>query len=199
MSALKTVFSLTLLALPMGCGADTSEEPSTYLPVMQWDFHEQGPDWTQASMDALESHGAALTDTVPNDIATWCPAYPEASAAERRAFWTGLLSALAKYESTWNPQAVGGGGQWFGLVQISPATARGYGCRAKSGLALQDGEANLSCAIRIMATTVTRDNAVAFKEDGRRGGVAADWGPFVSAEKRESMAAWTSSQSYCSL
>ncbi len=188
-----------LLALPIGCGADTSDNDEDYLPVMQWDFHEDGDDWTRASLSALQSHGAPLISTVPNDIDTWCPAYAEANPAERRAFWSGLLSALAKYESTWNPQAVGGGGQWFGLVQISPATAEGYGCKAKSGRALKNGEANLSCAIRIMATTVTRDNAVAFKEDGNRGGVAADWGPFFSAEKRESMAAWTSSQSYCSL
>lgn len=199
MNSIKMISCALILALPIGCGADTSEEDDPYLPAMQWDFKDEGSDWTRASLAALQTHGAPLISTIPNDIETWCPAYPEANPAERRAFWSGLLSALAKYESTWNPSAVGGGGQWFGLVQISPGTAKGYGCKAKSGNALKNGEANLSCAIRIMATTVPRDNAVAFKDNGNRGGVAADWGPFVSSEKRDAMSTWTSAQSYCSL
>ena len=88
---------------------------------------------------------------------------------------------------------VGGGGRWFGLVQISPGTARGYGCEAKSGQALLDGEKNLSCAIRILSTTVPRDGVVA----AGGGGIAADWGPFVSSAKRKDMRDWVSGQSYC--
>ncbi len=103
------------------------------------------------------------------------------------------MSALARYESTWNPRAVGGGGRWFGLVQIAPATARHYGCGATSGRALKDGAANLRCAIRIMAQTVPRDGVVAAR--GR--GVAADWGPFHDPAKRAQMAAWTRAQPYC--
>jgi hypothetical protein len=129
----------------------------------------------------------------PGDIEAWCPAYPEASQTQRRAFWAGLISTLAKHESTWNPRAVGGGGLWFGLVQIAPATARGYGCEARSGEALKDGTKNLSCAIRIMARTVPRDGVVSA---GMRG-VAADWGPFHSARKREDMRSWVREQPYC--
>jgi len=88
---------------------------------------------------------------------------------------------------------VGGGGRWFGLVQIAPATARGYGCAASSGSMLKDGKANLSCAIRIMARTVSRDGVVSA---GMRG-VAADWGPFHSSAKRADMRAWVSTQPYC--
>ena len=43
---------------------------------------------------------------------------------------------------------------------ISPATARSYGCEATSAEALNDGEANIACAIRIMSRTVTRDGVV---------------------------------------
>ena len=88
---------------------------------------------------------------------------------------------------------MGGGGKWFGLVQIAPATARGYGCAATTGDALKDGEANLSCAIRILAHTVPRDGVVS---EGMRG-VAADWGPFHSGAKRSDMQQWTSAQPYC--
>ena len=162
--------------------------------AVMWDFHPEGDAWTEASLAALAAHGAPLAAETPDDIAMWCPAYPEATVAERKAFWTGLASALAEYESTWNPRAIGGGGRWFGLLQISPATARGYGCAATTGQALLDGPANLSCAIRIWTETVIRDGVVA---DG--GGVAADWGPMMRAGPRADIADWTRRQSYCRL
>lgn len=164
------------------------------LPRTRWDHKGvQGQIWTRAALSALKTHGRGLTDIVPRDIGAWCPAYPEADAKGRRAFWVGFLSALAKHESTYRADAVGGGGQWYGLLQILPSTARGYGCRAGSGSALKHGPDNLSCAIRIMARTVSRDGVVAH---GMRG-VAADWGPFHSRTKREDMRAWVRRQSYC--
>lgn len=164
-------------------------------PVMRWDHRPDGESWTATAFAALDTHASVLPTLVPADIAQWCPAYPEAPLENREAFWTGLMSALARHESTWNQQAVGGGGRWFGLVQISPATARHYGCQATSGQALLDGDANISCAMRIWATTVPRDGVVA----ASRGGVAADWGPFVQAPKREEMRQWISSQPYCAI
>lgn len=172
--------------------ASSSSEPG--LPVMRWDNQTSQADvWTRATLGAIENHGTRLPDTVPADIASWCPAYPTASRSDREAFWAGLFSALAKHESTWNPRAVGGGGKWFGLVQIAPATARGYGCTAKSGEALKDGALNLSCAVRIAAHTVPRDGVVA--AGGR--GIAADWGPFHSTRKRADIMQWTAAQRYC--
>lgn len=162
-------------------------------PVMRWDHRPEATNWTSMAFTALETHASVLPTLVPDDIEQWCPAYPDAPLENREAFWTGLMSALARHESTWNPEAVGGGGRWFGLVQISPATARHYGCQATSGQALLSGSANISCAMRIWATTVPRDGVVA----AGRGGVAADWGPFVQAAKREEMRAWISSQPYC--
>ena len=164
-------------------------------PVLRWSHRTEGPEWTAATMNALATHGDALPDIVPADIETWCPAYPDATEFERRAFWAGLISALAWHESTHRPAAVGGGGRWYGLTQILPGTARGYGCEAGSGSALQDGAANLRCAVRIMARTVSRDGVVS---RGMRG-VAADWGPFHSARKREDMRRWVSAQPYCAL
>jgi hypothetical protein len=170
-----------------------------WIPRARWDFHRDGHLWTRTTMEALNAHGRPLIETVPGDIATWCPAYADNDAQARAAFWNGFLSALAKHESTWRPRAVGGGGKWYGLTQILPATARGYDCRVGTGAALKDGSANLSCAVRIMATTVIRDNAVARKSNGKLGGVAADWGPLVQRRKRSEMAAWTRKQKYCRL
>lgn len=168
-----------------------------YIPRARWDFRPEGRLWTRTTMEALKGHGLPLLTIVPNDIADWCPNYERNGLDKRAAFWTGFLSALAKYESTWKPRAVGGGGLWYGLTQILPGTARGYKCRVGSGEALKDGSANLSCAVRIMAHTVTRDKAVARKANGRLGGVAADWGPMTKAGKRREMASWLRGQTYC--
>lgn len=186
---------LPAVTLLMACSAVPEAEVSRVpvLPAMGWDHRAEGEEWTEATLAALQAQGAALLQHVPGDISDWCPGYAEATKEERAAFWAGLLSALAKHESTWNPAAVGGGGKWFGLVQIAPATARGYGCAAGSGEALKDGEANLSCAVRIAARTVMRDGVVA----AGGGGLAADWGPFHSRSKRAEMASFTRSQSYC--
>ena len=163
------------------------------LPHVRWGSRNGRANWTRAIIKGLRSHASNLPHIVPRDIQTWCPAYANAGLEQREAFWAGMISALAWHESTHRPDAVGGGGLWYGLVQIYPDTARRYGCKARSGSALKDPEDNLSCALRIMAVTVERDRVVS---RGMRG-VAADWGPFHSRRKREDMIAWTRKQSYC--
>ena len=167
-----------------------------YIPTARWDSRDDGAAWTRATLTALTTEAAGLDDVIPRDISTWCPTYADNPPEMRRAFWVGLMSALARHESTLNPRAVGGGGQWFGLLQIYPPTARHFQCEARTGEALRDPEANLACAARIMAVTVARDQAVAI-HDSRWRGVAADWGPMTSRSKRAEMAAWTRAQPYC--
>lgn len=164
------------------------------MPVTRWTHQPGHMLWNRAAISALKTHAAPLVNLVPADISQWCPHYPNADDAARRAFWVGFLSALAKFESTYKPRAVGGGGKWYGLLQILPATARGYNCTARTGEALKSGAANLSCALRIMAVTVPRDGVI-YARGGR--GVAADWGPLRSASKRADMAGWLRGQSYC--
>lgn len=162
----------------------------------RWTHRPGHENWERAAISALKGPARGLVETVPNDIRTWCPAYPEADAPARRAFWVGFLSALAKFESTYREDAIGGGGRWHGLTQISPGTARSYGCVAQSGAALRDGGANLSCALRIMSRTVQRDGVV----HGRGSkwlGVTADWGPMRSASKRNDIASWTKAMPPC--
>ncbi|WP_349538567.1 transglycosylase SLT domain-containing protein [Sagittula sp. NFXS13] len=163
------------------------------VPEARWDEKPGRKSWTMASLKALRSHAHNLPDIVPADIDNYCPAYTTASREQREAFWVGLISSVAWHESTHRPTAVGGGGLWYGLTQILPGTARGYGCKARSGNALKDPEDNLSCALRIMAVTVERDQVVS----SNMRGVAADWGPFHSRRKRQDIMNWTKSQSYC--
>lgn len=167
-----------------------------FLPRTRWEHKPGNPVWTRAAMSAMASHANDLESVVPADIDRWCPAYTDNSPELRRAFWVGMMSALAKHESTYNPNAVGGPNLWYGLLQIYPDTARRYGCRATTGEALKSPTENLSCAARIMNVTVARDEAIAVY-NGRWRGVAADWGPMSNRSKIPEMANWTRAQSYC--
>lgn len=167
-----------------------------YLPDMRW-AHVIGSDvWTRAALVAMETHGKRLTQLTPRDIDRWCPAYRNNTTERRAAFWVGLMSTLAKHESTYRPHVSGDSGKSHGLLQIRVPTADHFGCRADSKADLLRPSENLSCAIRIMSRTVARDNAVAIKE-GRWRGVASDWGPFTSDRKRGDMLAWIKRQEYC--
>ena len=178
-----------------GCiGSAPKDQMSFVAPPMQWDHHPEGAEWTESTLVAVSTKDPQLSERIPADIETWCPGYTEASVEERRAFWTGLLSAVAKYESTWNEKASGGGGRWIGLMQISPRSAANYGCDATSVGALKDGEANLECAVEIMSRQVAKDGMVA---GGGNLGIGRDWAPLRSSEKRAAMAAWTRAQPYC--
>ena len=188
---LAALAALTLSA----CVPTTDPNTMQFRPAMRWDHRDEAPEWTARTLMAVAEADAALAGRVPADIDTWCPGYAQAGLAERRAFWVGMLSALAKHESTWNPRASGGGGRWIGLTQIAPSTARLYRCEARTASELKDGTANLECAVEIMADKVARDGHVA----GPRGtlGLGRDWAPFRKASKRGDMAAWVSQQSYC--
>ena len=176
------------------CVAPAGSETTDVTPPMRWDHRPEAAEWTTSTLLAVSTKDPVLSQQVPADITSWCPAYPHADLDERRAFWAGLLSAVAKYESSWNPQAAGGGGRWIGLMQISPKTAANYGCDATSAGALKDGEANLECAVEIMSEQVARDGVVA---GGGNRGVGRDWMPLRDSSKRAEMAAWTRAQPYC--
>lgn len=191
----RVILGMFAAASLSACINTGSPEPMSFVaPPMQWDHHPEGAEWTESTLVAVSTKDQELSERVPSDIETWCPGYSDATVDERRAFWTGLLSAVAKYESTWNEKASGGGGRWIGLMQISPRSAANYGCEATSVGALKDGEANLECAVEIMSTQVAKDGMVA---GGGNRGIGRDWAPLRSSEKRSAMAAWTRAQPYC--
>ena len=177
-----------------GCVPAEVTRPEQAEVATRWDHRPEADAWTAAALNAVAERDAVLASRVPGDIAAWCPGYETASLSDRRAFWVGLMSAVAKHESSWNPQASGAGGRYIGLMQISPQTARRNGCDATTAGALKDGGANLACAVDVFAQDVARDGLVAGK--GSRG-IGRQWGPFRKSDKRQEMAAWTSKQDYC--
>jgi hypothetical protein len=178
------------------CSDVATRADTSHIPATQWDHRPEAQDWTLSTMSAVATHGNALIETELADVATFCPGYASATAEERKAFWAGLFSGLAKYESTWNPRAAGAGGRYRGLLQIFPQTAFYRGCDIDSAGDLYDGSKNLSCAVRIASAAVERDGVVA-GAPGNWGGVAADWPPLRDAAKRSEIAAFTRAQSYC--
>ncbi len=168
------------------------------IPVARWDGQGGTPQWSRATISAINSQRHDLSDLVPADIQHWCPAYASNPEQLRDAFWVGVISALVRHESRYDPRAIGGGGLYHGLLQILPATARHYECSATSGQALLNPEENLACGVRIMSRTILRDGVIA-QYDGRWRGIAADWGPMSNSDKRAEMAEWTRSQRYCTL
>ena len=204
------VFSITCLlcagtplaAQPGADGADLQsspvppQRPAREQPTARWDDAAGGGRFTQATIDALKAHGAQLAQTVPSDIAAWCPAYASSGPRGRRAFWVGMISAIAWYESRYQPDVVGGSGRYYGLMQISPATARSVGCRAGSGEALKSGSANLACTVRILAHVVPRHGVISARTSGWRG-ISNQWGPLRREGVRNDIKSWLSQQSYC--
>jgi soluble lytic murein transglycosylase-like protein len=168
--------------------------PASAQPVMRWDHRPEAQAWTKSTMAAIATEDSNLAARVPADIEGWCPAYEKASIENRRAFWSGLLSAVAKYESSWNPAATAGKGRYIGVMQISPKSAANYNCDATTSKLLKDGAANLQCAVKMMARQVGRDGLVA--GDGNRG-IGRDWMPLHKKAWRADMKAWTSKQAYC--
>ena len=171
----------------------------------RWDGKPGSATWTTDTLAALAVHGAPLANTVPNDIATYCPAYASADNEKRRQFWTGLMSALVRHESNYNPRLTytenfndlsGRRVVSRGLLQISIESANGYGCGLSDAQELHDPKTNLTCGVRILSRLVSRHGTIA--TDRRPwNGAAAYWSPFRKVDKKRDMSGWTRGQAYC--
>lgn len=194
-----TLFLMTTgLAACKGGDPEPAKRKSGFVGEVGWEHLPESAAWQEAALAALDDEGAVLISTVPDDIGAFCPGYQNAASEERKAFWLGLFSKLAREESDWNAKAKGGGGRWLGLMQIAPETAEANGCGLGEG-GLLDGGMNLACAVRIAANQVGRDGAIASSGGGTSGwlGLARDWVPLRNGGKRDEIAAWTREQSYC--
>ena len=189
-----TLCALALALLWSGAATANEAKSANALPAMRWDSAAEAAEWTAEALAQVAEHDAELTHLIPKDIEVYCPGYAKASTEDRRAFWVAIISATAKYESGFNAKAVGLHGRYVGLMQISLATARHSGCDASTTASLKDGNANLTCAIDIVAPRVAADGMVA--GDGNKG-IARDWGPWAKARTRATIAKWTRAQDYC--
>lgn len=135
-----------------------------------WSATNKDGSWTRTAESAVAN--SVLVDLVPQDVQYFCPAYPHLPRAERRKFWVGLLSAMAKPESNFKPQryyrekfrdAKGQAVVSRGLLQISieSANQKRYDCAIKDAAKLHDPAVNLSCGVKIMSKWVATDGIIA--------------------------------------
>jgi hypothetical protein len=155
-------FPYTFLVLAVPCtGADYAA----------WAMKNPAGSWTKAAEAAVVE--SRLHATTPADVVKFCPNYKALGTNDRSKFWVGLLSAIARPESGFNPAArhVERTGDRFenpiisrGLLQISFGSAKAsrYGCVAvQKAEDLEKAETNLACGARILATWVKQDGVIA--------------------------------------
>ena len=151
----------SLFAASIACSADYAA----------WRKVNTDGSWTLAAEAAVAA--TSLPNLTPKDIADFCPNYSSADAAERKRFWVGLLSAMARPESNFKSEtkyfepsitdAAGKNVTSRGLLQISleSANQKAYSCGINNALDLHDPAVNLACAAKIMTYWVKKERQIA--------------------------------------
>lgn len=156
--------------------------------------------WNQYTYNAI---GGGLTGALPNDIKTFCPNYKNLNSDARKMFWIGLVSAISKYESNFNPsvsykEAMSDTYESpvvsRGLLQISYGSSKNYGCGAGSPKALHDSGLNLRCGVKIISHWIKKDDVISSHGGGWKG-AARYWA--VLRTKKGSIASLTRNLSVC--
>lgn len=170
-------------------------------PAARWGLADGRDAWTAAALDEVRQSARALwrAGFTPADIEAFCPGYAKKGEADRQAFWVGLLSSMARWETSgYNPTTAyreANGELSIGLLQLS-VTDRPV-CPWIDKATIRQAEPNVRCGIRILARDVGRDGLIAQGTDRTTArGAARYWGPMRTA-KRADVAAWTASQTYC--
>lgn len=180
-----------------------------------WAHMPQADEWTALAAGSIDEIGGPLLETVPSDIGAFCPAYERLDDAGRRAFWVGLLSAMARFESGFDPSvsfderahcpscdwALTRDGRHVisrGLLQLSQESANAYrGCPVPIAdeEKLHEPALNLRCGVAIMSRLVSRDGVIS-RKDGQWKGGSAYWS-VLRPGKLEAIQAYTSATENC--
>ncbi|WII72132.1 transglycosylase SLT domain-containing protein [Bdellovibrio sp. 22V] len=170
--------------------------------------HSQGKLWTAHVDKTLDTLGEDLLDVIPADRTTFCPRYSSLTYAQRKEFWTYMLSAMVRFESNFKPEtsytesfsdSSGRRVVSRGLLQISIESGNAYGCGFKSTKDLHDPYQNLSCGIRILNRWVGRDARIAGKVGTSWRGGARYWSVLRAGNKTsyQSIVSWSKNLSFC--
>jgi len=146
------------------------------LDYAAWSSANLDGSWTKAAENAVAK--SVLPRQVPADIKYFCPTYPKLNQQQRRKFWVGLLSAMAKPESNFQPHryytekfadARGRRVVSRGLLQISieSANQQRYDCDIPQATLLHDPKVNLTCGVKILAKWVKTDGVIAKSRKAR--------------------------------
>lgn len=185
----------------------TEENLSKVIPL--WEGKVTGSkEWTTHVNSALDKLGPNLLDVIPADRSLFCPKYSSLSYAQRKQFWTFMLSAMVRFESnfktatTYTEDFNDSNGKPVisrGLLQISIESGNAYGCGFKTTTDLHDPLQNLSCGIRILDRWIGRDGRIAGKVDGAWKGGARYWSVLRAGDKTsyKSIVEWSQNLAFC--
>jgi len=158
-----------------------SEPPSPVIGVdpAAWSSLPVGRAWTAVTLAAVTENLSSFERAA--DKQTYCPGYSRASLAQRKICWVRLVSAVAEYESDFNPTnkyQEANGSYSVGLLQLSTGECAG----ATSIAGLQNPANNLRCGTRKMAALIESYGYVTSPDNLH--GAAAYWStlrrPYVS-------------------
>ena len=146
------------------------------LDYAAWSNANRDGSWTRAAENAVAK--STLPKQIPSDINYFCPSYQKLNQQQRRKFWVGLLSAMAKPESNFQPHryytekfadARGRRVVSRGLLQISIESANQprYDCDIPQATLLHDPKVNLACGVKILDKWVKTDGVIAKSKKAR--------------------------------
>lgn len=144
-----------------------------------WTDNNSSSSWSKYTEQAVIS--SLLYKTTPKDIASFCPKYNLLKSESRIQFWIGLVSAMAFFESNFDPQAQyvekfkDTSGKFIisrGLLQLSIESANqtNYSCDIESATDLHKAKVNLTCAVNILSFWVTKDHLISGSDSDIKGG-----------------------------
>ncbi|KHD89038.1 MAG: hypothetical protein OM95_06210 [Bdellovibrio sp. ArHS] len=193
---------------PAAPSEPSSPTPGTDVTPLWESKVSAGREWTAHVNNELDRLGQDMLDVIPADASTFCPNYKNLAYAQRKQYWTHLMSSMVKFESNFNTNtsytesfndSQGRRVVSRGLLQISIESGNAYGCAFKSSKDLHDPLQNLSCGIRILNRWVGRDGRIAGKVSNNWRGGARYWSVLRAGDKTSynSIVSWSKNLSIC--
>lgn len=135
-----------------------------------WDSKSSGGLWTQTVLLEYQERKSSLDQAA--DLPDFCPGFFSASKEQKETCWLRLISAMAYFESTFNPKATYK--EHTGTLSIGLLMMNADHCpKANTETALKDGVNNIHCAMTRMERLIKRDQAISGPKEAR--GAAAYW------------------------
>jgi hypothetical protein len=135
-----------------------------------WQNRREGSRWDILVLGLIEDKRSAFE--LAQDIDDFCPEYAAATSFQKETCWLRIVSAMARYESEFKPEATyreHTGSISVGLLMMNPD----HCSEANSIALLQKADKNIKCALDRMALLVARDRYLSGPSTSR--GAAAYW------------------------
>lgn len=135
-----------------------------------WDRKSDGAEWSREVLEEVRSRSEIFDSA--KDINDFCPSYAVASSFQKESCWLRIVSAMARYESSFRPRATyieSSGATSVGLLMMNPEHCPGANTLEQQ----QSASANIRCALARMSLLIKRDGYISGPAEAK--GAAAYW------------------------